>query len=382
MPPTPKWFDVLKKDPKASEAGIQWFTAEESEAKRLELVREYGPARGQARQHLPDEAFASAKSLVERFLPVGTGPSATDRMGNKTRSWLLVDKQSATELKVALSPLHPPFFWLSAGQTAATLKESLAPYFLASPPSESKLERTVRGFLGTGARDQLDLMKLHDRYKASAFLDGMAWGSAYPREPLMDTLPKGAAGQAQAQRYREQARTGTPTFSFRSLYSKSILTAEAHVGIVDGVNLFIAQLRYRPAKQASMLRELNQRLGTRYPEDLPVDLAGALVGLPFDTPDTLRAALAQPHQPAQLSFTLLCLDRLTSDQASAEQQLRAYASHPEGRVRQLVAHLALQRGLQGLLTGMASAEPHPELKKQLSEAVRRLASPAAERGST
>ena len=373
MPPTPKWFDVLKKDPKAIEAGIHWFTPEESEAKRLELLREYDPSRGRARQHLPDEAFTAARALVERFLPVGMGPTATDRLGNKTRSWLLVDKQSTVELKVALSPFHPPFFWLSAGQTVATLKDALAPYFLPSPPSEDKLERTVRGFLGTGARDHLDLIQLHDRYEASAFMDGVAWGSAYPREPVLDMLPKGAAGQAQARRYREQAPTGTPTFSFRSLYSRSILTAEAHVGVVEGINLFIARLRYRPAKQASMIRELNQRLGTKYPEDLPVDLAGALVGLPFDTSDTVRAVLSQPLQPAQLSFTLLCLDGLAPDPASAERQLREYVSHPEGSVRQLVAQLALRRGLKGLLTEMAGTEKHPELQKQISEAVRRLA---------
>ncbi|ATB31946.1 hypothetical protein [Melittangium boletus] len=372
MPPTPKWFDALKKDPKALDAGIHWFTPEESEAKRLELLREYEPALGRARQHLPDEAFTAARALVERFLPVGLGPTATDRLGNKTRSWLLVEKQSAVELKVALSPLHPPLFWLSAGQTVATLKDVLATYFPAFAPSEDKLERTVRGFLGTNARDHLDLIQLHDRYKASAFMDGVAWGSAYPREPVLDMLPKGAAGQAQARRYREQAPTGMPTFSFRSLYSRSILTAEAHVGGVEGINLFIARLRYRPAKQAPMIREINQRLGTKYPEDLPVDLAGALTGLPFDTSDTLRAALSQPLQPAQLSFTILCLDGLAPDQASAERQLREFMSHPEGSVRQLVAHLALRRGLKGLLSEMAQAERHPELQKQISAAVQRL----------
>jgi hypothetical protein len=324
------------------------------------------------RHHLPDAALAAAKEQFSRFIPVGEGPTASDREGNKTRSWLLLGKQSPDELKVALSPVHPPFLWLGAGQTAASLKEALAPYFPAHMPSEDKMERTVRGFLGTGATNHIDLIQLHDRYQASDFLDGLTWGSAYKKDPFLEMLPKGHYGQEMIQRYRAQAPEGIPTFSFRSLFSKSILRAEAHANVAEGVNIFVGQLRYHPAKQQALIRDLNQRLGMRLPEDIPVDLAGALIGLPFDPPEVIRAALPKQTDLAKISFGLLCLDCLASDYAAAEKDLREYASHPEGAVRQLVANLALRRGLKSLLSEMAAREQHPELKKQLTAAFQRL----------
>ncbi|MDC0713156.1 hypothetical protein POL68_32140 [Stigmatella sp. ncwal1] len=372
MPTLPKWFETLKKDPKALDAGIHWLTPEETEAKRAELAGWYERGDERVRHRLPDTAFSAAKALVARFLPVGEGPTATNREGQKTRSWLLLDKQSPEELKLALSPVHPPFLWLPTGQTAATLKEAFTPYFLSFIPSEEKLERTVRGFLGTGAMNKIDLIQLHDRYKASAFLDGLAWGSAYPKDPFLDLLPKGPEGQSMARRYREQSPQGHPTFSFRSLHSKSVLRAEAHAGVTEGVNIFIGEIHYRPVKQAALIRELNQRLGTKYPEDLPVDLAGALIGLPFDPPEPIRAALPRQTELGKISFGLLCLDCLASDNVTAEKELRGYASHVEGSVRQLVANLALRRGLKALLTEMVDREQNPEFKKQLSEAAQQL----------
>ncbi|MDY7226045.1 hypothetical protein [Hyalangium rubrum] len=375
MPPLPKWFEALKKDPKATEAGIRWFTPEESEAKRAELLRGYEAGDARTRLHLPEAAFTTAKTQVARFLPVAEGPATSDRSGHKHRGWLLLDKQapSADELKVALAPSHPPFFWIGGGQTVASLKEVFASYFLTHVPSEDKLERTVRGFLGTGSVNKIDLIQLHDRYEASPFLDALAWGSAHKRDPFtLELMPKGHEGQDMARRFREQAPEGLATFTFRSLFSKSILRAEAHAGVADGVNVFVGQVRYRPARQAALIRDLNEKLGTKYPEDLPVDLAGALLGLPFDSPELIRAGLQKPPPPASINFGLLVLDCLAPDAATTEKDLREYASHADDSVRQTVANLALRRNLKALVSEMAGREQHPELKKQLGEAAQRL----------
>lgn len=368
----PKWLEALKMDPKSVEAGIRWLTPEESEAKRAELGSWYEKGDERVRHHLPDAAFSAAKEQAARYVPVAEGPAAGTRQGHKTRSWLMLAKQSLEELKVALSPVHPPFLWLGGGQTVASLKEAFAPYFLPFVPSEDKLERTVRGFIGTGSGQNIDLIKLHDRYKASAFLEGVAWGSLYPKDPIPDLMPKGSEGESMASRFRDQAKEGAPTFSFRSLHSKSILRAEAYAQIVSGLNVFVLQLRYHAAKQAPLIRELNRRLGSRFPEDLPVDLAGALIGLPFDPPEPIRAALPSRTDPLQLSFGLICLNCLASDSATAEQDLRPYSTHSETGVREVVAHLALRRGLKPLLTDMAGREQHPEVKKQLAASLERL----------
>jgi hypothetical protein len=370
-PTLPKWLETLKKDPKASE-GIHWFTPEEIEAKRAELVHWYEAGDPRVRHNLPDAAFAAAKAQVARFLPLGEGPTAGDRGGHKTRSWLLMDKQSHDELRVALSPVHPPLLWLKAGQTGASLKEALAPYFPSFIPSEEKLDRSLRGFLGTGATHKIDLIQLHTRYSHSAFLDGMAWGSAYKKDPFPDLPLVGPEGQDEARRYRDQAPEGRHSYSFRTLFSKSILRAEAFANVTEGVNVFIGEIHYRAAKQAELIHALNQQLGTKYPEDLPVDLAGALIGLPFDPADVIRPALQKQTDPAKISFGLICLDCLAPDTATAEKDLRPYASHSDGSVRQLVANLALRHKLKGLLTEMIEKEQHPEFKKQLVEAAQTL----------
>jgi hypothetical protein len=375
MAPLPRWFEALKKDPKATEAGIRWFTPEETEAKRAELARGYESPELRECLHLTEEAFTAAKTQVARFVPVGEGPATADRTGTKHRGLLLLDKQApaADELKVALSPLHPPLFWLGGGQTVSSLKDVFAPYFPTYFPSEEKLEKTVRAFLGTGTVNQIDLIQLHDRYKASPFLDPVAWGSAYKREPFTtDTLPRGPEGQEMARRFREQAPEGHPWYTFRSLFSKSLLRAEAYANVAEGVNIFVAQVRYRPAKQAAQIKDINQKLGTRYPEDLPVDLAGALLGLPFDQPEVIRAAFQKQPPVPSINFMLLCLDCLAPENAAAEQELRPFATHADSSVRQTVANLALRRGLKPLLTEMAGREEHPELKKQISEAAQRL----------
>ncbi len=375
MPPLPKWFEALKKDPKATEAGIRWFTPEETTAKQAELARGYESPQLRERLHLPEAAFTTAKTQVARFVPVGEGPATPDRTGTKHRGLLLLDKQApaADELKVALSPLHPPLFWLGGGQTAASLKDVFTAYFPTYFPSEEKLEKTVRAFLGTGSLNKIDLIQLHDRYKASPFMDPVAWGSAHKREPFTtDALPRGTEGQDMARRFREQAPEGRHWYALRTLFSKSVLRAEAHANVADGVNLFVAQVRYRPAKQAAQLKDINQKLGTHYPEDFPVDLAGALLGLPFDQADLIRAGFQKQPPVPSINFMLLCLDSLAADNAAADKELRPFATHADSSVRQTVANLALHRGLKPLVTEMAGSEQHPELKKQLSEAVQRL----------
>lgn len=200
------------------------------------------------------------------------------------------------------------------------------------------------------------------------------WGSAYKTGPLLDTLPKGPEGQDLARRLLDQAPVGTASFSFRSLFSKSVLRVEDHAGLTQGLTLFVSHLRYRPARHAPLIRDLNQRLGSHYSEDLPIDLVGALLGLPFDSPERIRAALPAQSAPASLSFGLLCLEALAENDTMAENDLRPYASHSEGAVRQLVANLGIRRGLETLVSDMARDERHPELKQRLSEAAQRLAS--------
>ncbi|HLL02989.1 MAG TPA: hypothetical protein VK539_20585 [Myxococcaceae bacterium] len=375
MAPLPKWFEALKKDPKATEAGIRWLTPEETETRRAELARGFESPGLNARLYLPEATFTAARAQLARFVPVAEGPATADRGGTKHRGLLLLDKQApaAEELKVALSPLHPPLLWVGGGQTVASLKDVFTAYFPAHMPAEEKLEKTVRAFLGTGSVNKIDLIQLHDRYKASPFLDALAWGSAHKREPFTtDMLPRGPEGQDIARRYREQAPDARPSYTFRTLFSKSLLRAEAFANAAEGVNLFAVQVRYRPAKQAALIKDLNQKLGTHYPEDLPVDLAGALLGLPFDPPEVIRAALQKQPPVPNLVFALLCLDSLAADNAAAEQDLRPFAAHADNSVRQTVANLALRRGLKPLLTEMAGREEHPELKKQLAEAAQRL----------
>jgi hypothetical protein len=240
-------------------------------------------------------------------------------------------------------------------------------------PSEEKLEKTVRAFLGTGTVNKIDLIQLHDRYKASPFVDPLAWGSAHKKDPFATAAPpRGPEGLEMARRFREQAPEGRPSYTFRALFSKSLLRAEAYANVAEGVNIFVAQVRYRPAKQTAQLKDINQKLGTRYPEDLPVDLAGALLGLPFDPPELIRAGFQKQPPVPSINFMLLCLDCLAGDNAAAEKDLRPLATHADSSVRQTVANLALRRGLKPLLTEMAGREEHPELKKQLTETAQHL----------
>ena len=325
------------------------------------------------RLQLSEEAFTDARAKLADFLPVAEGPCVTDHRGRVHPSLLWIGEKglAATELKLALSPLHPPAFWASAGQTAATVQEALSTYFPKQRIPESAFGKVERGYLGNNAADGLDLIKLHDRYAASPFMDPVAWGSAHAQDPRGEKpLSPGLRGRERAREYRAQDDApGTPaTYTFRTLHSQSILRVEAHLGVGPGLNVFVAELRYQPVRNAAHVERLNRDLGGRLPTDLPLDLAGVLVGLRFDPADRIREVL-DGARPEQLHLALMCLAALAPDDAAAEAELEPFADHPEESVRRVVAHLAEQRGLNAMLGRMAESEASPSLREELGRAL-------------
>lgn len=369
----PRWLESLKKDPRLAVAGVRWLTPEASAAHRQRALQDDAEPALRLRLQLSEEAFAEAKEKVEGHLPIAEGPSVTDHRGGVHRSlfWIGTRGLAATELKLALSPQHPPACWVSAGQTVEAIQEALSTYFPKQRTEAEAFSSVERGFLGSNAADGLDLIKLHDRYAASPFVDPVAWGSAHAEDPRGDApLSPGHRGRERARGYRAQDDDPTtPTsFTFRTLHSKSILRVEAHLEVGPGLHVFVAEVRYQPVRNTAPVERLNQAMGTRLPMDLPLDLAGALMGLRFDSADRIHRVL-HDARPEQLHFALMCLNALASDDAAAESDLAPFSDHPEESVRRVVGRLAERRNLSGLLQRMEAAEPSPALKEELRRAI-------------
>ncbi|HLT30264.1 MAG TPA: hypothetical protein VK013_09470 [Myxococcaceae bacterium] len=369
----PRWLESLKKEPRLAAAGLRWLTPEEAASHKARALMDEGEPSLQLRLQLAEKAFSEARAKLAEFVPVAEGPSVTDQRGRVHPSLLWIGEKglAATELKLALSPLHPPAFWVSAGQTATTVQDAVSAYFPKQRIPESAFGKVERGYLGNNAADGLDLIKLHDRYAASPFMDPVAWGSAHAQDPRGEKpLSPGHRGRERARDYRAQdddPRTPA-TYTFRTLHSQSILRVEAHLGVGPGLNVFVAELRYQPVRNTAPVERLNRDLGTRLPTDLPLDLAGALVGLRFDPADRIHEAL-KGARPEQLHLALMCLAALAADDAAAEAELEPFSDHPEESVRRAVAHLAERGGLHALLNRMAQAEASPSLREELGRAI-------------
>src|SRR5690606_33148718 len=223
----PRWLESLKKEPRLAAAGLRWLTPEEAASHKARALMDEGEPSLQLRLQLAEKAFSEARAKLAEFVPVAEGPSVTDQRGRVHPSLLWIGEKglAATELKLALSPLHPPAFWVRAGQTATTVQDAVSAYFPKQRIPESAFGKVERGYLGNNAADGLDLIKLHDRYAASLFMEQMALGSAnaqYMRSE-MNISPRRLGSCRQHNNRAQDAHPRTPTKNtLRSLRPRTI----------------------------------------------------------------------------------------------------------------------------------------------------------------
>lgn len=246
---------------------LQWLSSDEGEAVREDWLAVWN--------QVPfDEAFHQrCRQRLERCRPVAVGTVRHRRLDQtENRLTLVVDPSVPGQVFVSLSHAMPSLLWVTAEATRDDLIEALAPYLDPERPPAVELPGNLRV---VKPLDVEELSQLDDAIRGlELWVDDTSWGSAFDDDPW-----RGVAGPLgmldQTRLLREAAADDPDRFvarGYRTLWSGAILRIEQHP-----MGMWVFDMRYRPAADARVIAGLNDLLGTRWPEDLPVDLAASLL---------------------------------------------------------------------------------------------------------
>jgi hypothetical protein len=263
-----------------------------------------------------DDAFhARCAGRIERSVPLLGGPVRRRRLG-KVDSRLIVtfDPDEDDVAWLSLSHAMPSLAWASAAPTLDALRAAMVTYTCGDAPRRSELprhERVVKQVEVSGIEvitRSIEGLEL--------WIDDATWGSAYIDDPWTSLEPDAGMMMLSLhmERVKEQHRGRPASFSFRTLWSHSILKIEQHP-----FGLLVFDLKYRPASDRRTLATLTgDQPGSSLPADLPVDLAASLLRGNGSTSDSLRL---NAETGIEL-FDLAALCALEPGEATTVQRLR------------------------------------------------------------
>lgn len=383
-PPDVSWMDekagwvsalryAMSRPPLSRRHAVRWLDRAESERLHARLMADH--ERGPLGTMHSAATLAHAKTRLTERLLLARGPGTTTREGAEERCLIAMDPGPYGELWVALSEVYPAFLWVPAGRDAASLSAVLDEYFPRPVRRRLDLSSEVRGFIGyrerivvpsprSGRLEPAGEVELDRHFTLNPFVESAGWGSAFTDDPWPDEIPSQPGVVLKIDRRRrklaEQARGAVWSMTRRLRHSRGYLSIERHHG-----EIFVATVRYVPAGQASTVRAVNEHFGTEYPEDLPVDALGALLGFQFDAAGDLEASLAQADDPGEVAGLLMVISALRHSDLDAQALYRQWARHEDPSVRATLCTIAAAYNYESLLEGMSVDEPDPQLRAEI-----------------
>lgn len=369
----PSWLAALRDGIGIERFGLRWVCEAESRefGQRMRETYEQGPI---GTMHTP-ATLALARELLDRSRLVAFGPSSTTRDRIREPTLLFIDETNPDGLRLALSESYPPFLWLDAGTTTATLLESLATVFPRPRLRRLEMTRTARGFMGyrlrfgvpspySGEIEPANAAELDRHFAVNPFVESASWGSAFADDPWPDEIPRQPGYVSKiAIRQREvnqQAEGAVWSVSRRTRHSRSYLSIELHHR-----DIFVIEVRYRPAEHYEVIDDLNGHFGCDYPTDMPLDAVAALLGFQFDSIEDLTARLDTTADPEQLAGLLTVLSALRHSDLGVVRYYRRYMDHPEPVVRATLCNIFAAYNYESMLEEMSVVEPDEEIRAQI-----------------
>jgi tetratricopeptide (TPR) repeat protein len=372
----PPWIQKLRTDMELEELGFRWTGRVQSNelAKKLEVAYERGPA---GTMH-SKATLALAREQLAARRPVAHGPIMPTRTGSADPMLLFVDIHNPFCLYLALADVYPPFLWIDAGRTGKSLSAAIEPFFPRPRLTRVGMSRCVRGFIGYQGRfgirsvyqrgvETADLLELERHLSTSPYLEAGSWGSAFQDDPWPDELPQQPSLLAKMDERQvlvgAQSEGSLWTSTRRTRHSRSYLTLEMHPE-----EIFIVEVRYEPSPHKEPIVEgFNERMGTGYPSDLPLDVLAALLGFQFDGSEDIQTRLEATSDPAEIAGLLWVLAALRYGDLDVVRTFRRYVDHPELVVRSALCNIFAAYNYESLLEEMSATEPDPETRDQIDE---------------
>lgn len=307
------------------------------------------------------EAIQSAGlARIRRVVPLAVGPSRSPRLAEQPQRIVLAfDPEIPDEVVAVFGGNLPPFLWPSAEPTIEGLERALAPYL--DPPFRSAhtYSRVLR--VGRGSLEALGFASIAELCDVMVgiewWYDGRArWSSGelddpWPADPRAASVLELRRIEERAARERPGAR---PSIALRTLWSRSVLVVEE---TLYGDVVF--EMRYEPAPFVAALPAAKGAL--RLPEDLPVDLLGALVRAGTLTPAHLDELLATDRDVD----TMVALLELRTGEPASFEALRRMIADPALRDQGIA--LAIAEGARALLYELECDTDDEALRASLAE---------------
>jgi hypothetical protein len=363
----PSWLSSLCADPSVAALGIDWLPPQQwAETEDLSY-----PA-----WTIHDDEFEAADVAVRRGkVLVATGPSTSPRsMGLTEAVQWFTDPDAPDLLWCALSSSYPGWLWVPVVPDPQSLTEVLGGMFPTPYLLSLDLPRVERGFLGfrykmtiphvySGERVEFNGHDL-DRYFALApFVDGAPWGSVHLDDPrpadYAPTDPLVMSVFGESVKIGQQLLGRVPSMTWRTVHSRSYLGFEIHMGAI-----VCARMRFRPAPAShrAVLAQANDRFGLRLPEDLPLDVVGALTGFGYTRESDLMVNIDEPESDDQLAAALRIMAALWEGDLSTSRRLLSYADHPSAVVRSMLERIGTWYNMTFLVQAVAlHSEADPDI---------------------
>lgn len=372
IPDPPTWLPALARDPEVARLGLEWV--DEATSSRLTAAIEQdangSPAPGTFGTPATRDAAAA---IAKRCIVVARGPKLGGRDRTTTEMLWLLDRE-ANSLRLAPSASYPAFLWIPAGRDSTAVRAAITGFVPQPFLPHTALSRTVRGFLGyrlrfsvpstySGELDAANASELDRHFSVSPFCEAGAWGSSTLDDPWPEELPAqpllGVRIAAQEQAFARQLPGRVWSSSRRTRHSRSILTIELHHR-----DVFVAMVRYTPAPHGQVVDGVNQRFGTDYPRDLPIDALAALLGFRFDSAADLQLRLATAEGDAAAGL-LQVVSALRHGDLGVTAIYRRFLDHPDIAVRSTLYNILVAHNHESMLEEACLGEADAEIRAQI-----------------
>lgn len=331
-----------------------------------------------------DAWWAASCELAARMVVIAVGPTSHRRGQADLDSAVLVDPTDPSVVYLAVSQSVAPIVWIKVTSDPRPLWEAVQAALPRCRVPIEALPKRYRAFMGyrsqlvvpnpySGELVDPDFHDLDRFFLFSPYLDPFCWGTAAPDDPFPDRfVPQPALNIKQidlSRDARSQREGGTFRFTRKSLFSRSHVGYELHSG-----NLFVWDIRYQPAPFAGVIGRLNSEFGLSYPLDLPVDVAGALLG--FGSADSPVFEGMLDNQPGDVAPLIEIIGALRNYDLSVVEVIRRFLDHDDIWVRSTIANVALRYNWMFVLEEQAITEKDPTLREKLIDTIGRgIASP-------
>lgn len=333
----PSWFMTLRQQ---TSADFQWLSTDEIENYQ---ISDEDIKRRLEHWNLTEEEWQKAFDLLQRRVPVGSGPtfygSIKDTYYSTTQYW--IDKQDPSDLLVALDSACLPHLWFPAGHDLATIEQTLQMYHTRQ---SDDAQRTAQYGLFAGIMGDTPLEDIENALLFQPCFGGFRLlGSGY------------------AQRGHDPKITEIWTINSHSL---------VRLIWFDQASTLLAHIHYPPAQQDEVIAEYNRSFGYHLPLNTPLDVAELLFG--FANMDADHVYNMMQGLPAKkLHFWLSILSNMlpnTSPEAVTT-YLQPFASHPSKKVRKTLADIARTFSLSALLRLLLEHENDEKLRSHIQAAL-------------